>query len=242
MARRLALLSFGLALACTPGPSTGVGATHASLTGLARVEVVRTISSAPAGGDGAPLVELRVTSESGDEHLFAPVLGGIAFGDGALVLDAERGLSLGDSTGHETRLDTDVSFVPVVSPGGDHFVYARSEDGASFALVSRSANARAVLAEGLASIGAVHFVDVARFVFVGGRSGGVAGLFFASTASSDLAVCLTNCELRTGQPWGDAFAPTPADLRTLALDGDVLSYEDASGTPRRVTIPAGASR
>lgn len=248
MPRRFVLLSIALASACT---GSTISSSHEPLTAGARregragahVEIVRTLSSPPEGGDGPSLVELSITSADGD-HTFGPVVGGVAWEDGALILHADRRLSLGRANGEELAIDTDVTFVPVVAPDGQHYVYARSEDGTSFSLVSRSTSSRATLAHGLASIGAVRFIDAdaaGRFVFVAGRPGGVAGLFLARTSSSELAVCLTNCALRTGQPWGDAFVPLPADLESLSLDGDVLTYADESGGLRGIST-TGAGR
>jgi hypothetical protein len=240
MPHRHSALLLALTVACAAAPR-GPSADPEPLREAARVEVVRTLSTPPEGGDGASLLELRVTSAQGDEHVFAPFVGGVPFGDAALLLDGERALSLGRGTGERTPLDTDVAFVPVVAPEGDSYVYATSEDGSRFALVRVTDDGtRVTLAEGLASIGAVHFVDEARFVFAGGRSGGVAGLWMASAREPSLAICLTNCALHTGQPWGDAFVPLPADLERVSLDADVVSYVDAAGVARRVPLEGSA--
>ncbi|HBQ12218.1 MAG TPA: hypothetical protein DEF51_14050 [Myxococcales bacterium] len=67
------------------------------------------------------------------------------------------------------------------------------------------------LAEGFVSIGALRFDPTgARVAFVGARNGGVAGVW---VAGPDGAACQTNCDLRTGERWGDRFTPPPADLR-----------------------------
>jgi hypothetical protein len=240
MIRPMPRCFIAIAVLLTCGCVSAPGRARQSLGEGARVELVRTLSSPPLGGDGPPLVELRVTDGRGDEHLFGPVVGGVAWGDGALLLGADHALSLGMATGAETSIDRHVTLVPVISPDGRHFVYARSEDLTSFALVSRSEAGSAVLAEGLASIGALRFVTAERFVLVAGRSGGVAGLWIASTSSPARAACLTNCTLRTGVPWGDAFVPLPADLETLTLESDVLSYEDLDGAVHQVSVSGGA--
>jgi hypothetical protein len=35
-------------------------------------------------------------------------------------------------------------------------------------------------------------------------------------AGADEAECATNCELKTGEPWGDRFVPPPGTVEDLA--------------------------
>lgn len=222
-----------LLLGCS---ASSTPAAHAALLPSATVEIVRVVSAPPAGGDGPAIVELAITR--GDARRTLPrAIGGVAFGDAALVLLPDRSLArLTAEPDGVAAIDTSVDFVPVVSPDGAAFAYARSDDGLAHALIVQSARGTRILAAGLASIGALRFVDAERLVFVGARSGGVAGLWIARTTSEARASCLTNCALRTGQPWGDAFVPPPTDLDSLRLEGETLRFVDANGETRTASV------
>jgi hypothetical protein len=225
----LSLVLLGCSASSTP-------AARVALEPSTTVEIVRVVSAPPTGGDGPEIVELAITR--GGARLTVPrAIGGVAFGDAALVLLPDRSLArlTGEPDG-VAAIDTAVDFVPVVSPSGDVFAYARSDDGLAHALIVEDAQGARILADGLASIGALHFVDGERLVFVGARSGGVAGLWIVRTTSDARASCLTNCALRTGQPWGDAFVPPPTDLGSLRLDGDGLHFVDANGQARTAGV------
>ena len=226
---RQVVVALSLALAACSASSTP--SARAALERGATITVLRTVSEPPPGGDGPTIVELEITR--GDARRAVRAIGAEPFGDAALVLFEDRSLSrLSVGPDGAEAIDTGVDFVPVLAPDASAFAYARTGDGLAHALVVQGAQGSLVLAEGLASIGALRFVDPATLVFVGARSGGVAGLWIARVAGDARASCLTNCSLRTGEPWGDAFVPPPVELDTLEIDGDALRFVDARGEPR----------
>jgi hypothetical protein len=110
----------------------------------------------------------------------------------------------------------------------DVVVYAL-EVGDAVDLRMRRQEQETTLASGLASAGAFRLSpDGEHVLFVGAIGGGVAGLWVASLDGAG-ARCLTNCELRTGQPWDDAFVAPPGSAAILEFDGSNVHYVGEEG-------------
>jgi hypothetical protein len=73
-------------------------------------------------------------------------------------------------------------------------------------------------------------------LFVGSELGGVAGVWIVDGHG---ARCLTNCELRVGRPWGDAYRALPADVATLSKVGDRVEWQTAEGSWLSLQLGAG---
>ncbi len=89
------------------------------------------------------------------------------------------------------------------------------------------------LATGLYQLGALALApDESALLGVGSVDGGVAGLWVVPLGD-DEARCLSNCELRVGRPWGDAFVAPPAAADGLTFDGDEVRWDTPAGPVSR---------
>ena len=63
-------------------------------------------------------------------------------------------------------------------------------------------------------------------VFVGSEVGGVSGVWIADGTG---VRCLTNCDLRTGQPWGDRYVAPPGNTATVRVSGTQVEWRTPDG-------------
>jgi hypothetical protein len=63
-------------------------------------------------------------------------------------------------------------------------------------------------------------------IFVGAVVGGVSGVWIADASG---ARCLTNCDLRAGQPWGDGYRAPPGDAATVRVTGVRVEWQTPAG-------------
>ena len=127
--------------------------------------------------------------------------------DGAALIDPERRLYQVWPDGRRRMLARDVS---ALATDGERLAFVVRRDLHAELRVHDGAQAR-TLARGLASCGVLR-VEPDRVLFVGAAPGGVAGVWVADRGG---ATCVTNCDLRTGQPWQDRFEPPPSDPELL---------------------------
>ncbi len=123
--------------------------------------------------------------------------------DGAALIDQERRLYQVWPGGRRRMLAADVS---ALATDGERLAFVVRRDLHAELRIHDGSQARP-LASDLASIGVLR-VEPERVLFVGARAGGVAGVWVADASG---ARCVTNCDLRTGQPWLDRFEPPPSD-------------------------------
>lgn len=230
MRRSLALAIVVLA-ACAPRPTAAPGALQAAETGI---EVVSRRDVAPAGGDGAPRLGLVLVRAGG---VRVPIEGEAThyalFRDGAAILRPDESLELVTASEPGTRtVLARRSGPPARDAEGALLYVARYDLDAELHRLSPSGEDR-VLARGLVGIGLLSPQPDGRVLFVASVNGGVAGLFVADERG---ARCLTNCALRTGEPWGDALVPIPASAEPLSLEGDVARWIGASGESHSVAL------
>mgnify|MGYP000106070423 CR=1 FL=1 len=203
MNRCAALLSLAL-IACQPAAER---ARSAPLE--APLELVALGLEAPDGPDALPTHAVAFRSPDGalrpvDRRAarFVP-----RWRDGAALVDPEGRLYQVWPDGQRRMLAAGVTAL-AVSDDLSRLAFAVRTDGS---LRVHDGEVARTLAEGFVSIGALRFDPTgARVAFVGARNGGVAGVW---VAGPDGAACQTNCDLRTGERWGDRFTPPPADLR-----------------------------
>jgi hypothetical protein len=199
----------------------------------------RTRWAPPPGGDGPARFELAFRGGTGAVPVELPqgAVAAVVVADGAAVLDPAETLWHVAPDGQRTRLATSVTSAPVASSDGTRLSWAvRSPtDEGAFDVHLREGAADRVVARGLGSATPLAFDPrTGALVLVGAVPGGVAGLFVALPGAAG-ARCLTNCDLHTGEPWGERFRAPPGEARAIAFTGDGLRYQDDTDRPVTVT-------
>ncbi|MFO0708910.1 MAG: hypothetical protein U0353_03675 [Sandaracinus sp.] len=219
LARLTALATVGV-VGCA---STTADHTAAPLAEPPRVVVQETLEAVPEGGDGPDTVSLALDDERGRTPIEGRAFGGAPFLGGALVLRPDRSLEM-VREGRGSVIDRDVVFAPVTSSDGEHAAWAAEHGPEPVLVVIDRDGSRFDAVQGLVSIGALVFDPAThgasrRIAFVGARNGGIAGVWAARVDGRGLS-CLTNCELRVGQPLGPEHVPLPT--APLRFEGDAL--------------------
>lgn len=135
-----------------------------------------------------------------------------------------------------------------VSPDGDRRMLANgavgplSADGSRLAFTTESGfltdlhvhdgQASRVWASGLAAAGVLH-LEGERLFFVGGPPGAVVGLWEARADGPPR--CWSNCELRTGADFRDAFVPPPGRPEDITAIASGVRWVDLHGLSHEVT-------
>ncbi|MCA9608180.1 MAG: hypothetical protein KC619_21370 [Myxococcales bacterium] len=163
----------------------------------------------PGVGDARP--HLRVAFRAADGSTTPVDLEASAlvprWRDGAALIDPEGRLYQVWPDGRRRMLAPRAT---ALGTDGERLVFAVERDLGVELRVHDGTEAQ-TLAEGLSSAAMLR-VDHDRVRFVGARPGGVAGVWVADASG---ARCRTNCDLRTGEPWGDRFVPPPSDPSQL---------------------------
>jgi hypothetical protein len=199
-----------------------------------RLVAVGSPQAGPAGSDSVPAVAVAFQFSDGSRR---PVdRRAIAFVPrwrrGAALIDPERRLYEVLPNGERRMLVAGAGGELAISPDGRLLVYAvergelRTHDGES----------ERTIASGLSSAGVLRVLD-RHVAFVGARPGGVAGVWIAAIDGSG-ARCLTNCALRTGEPWLDQFVAPPSSAGAFRLENGVLGWIDRDGVRREASIAA----
>jgi hypothetical protein len=129
--------------------------------------------------------------------------------DGAALIDAQGRLYQVWPDGRRRMLAANVG---AIASDGERLVFV-VEDNLEAVIRLHDGNQAVHVAGGLASAGMMR-LDPEHVVFVGAAPGGVAGVWTAALDGSG-AQCVTNCTLRTGEPWLDDFIPPPTDPAEL---------------------------
>ncbi len=230
MGRALAILAV-LSLGCT-APEPG----EQARTGVEEAPALVALAAAPEGPQASDAVPARRVAFRMPDGTTRPLdREAIAFvprwGGGAALVDPERRL-------YEVRPDGQRRMLARGATGA----LAASDDGATLAYViaagvlgelfTHDGERERSLASGLAAIGALR-VTGDRVLFVGARPGGVAGVWIAGP---DGAECLTNCALRTGEPFEDRRVPLPASPSSFELEAGRVAWIDHDGARHEATL------
>ncbi len=225
-----------------PLASLSLGCTGADLGELhepllkegARLVRDRVVWAPPPGADGPPLTTLAWEHRDGSRSAIdvGPVVHAAVWGGSIVYVD--RGFRLWRE-GELQPWAEGVPGAPVVSPDGAMLAYVvadESEDGVRAEVHVRTSEGDRVVDRSLLSLGMLRFSPDGQVLLgVGSVNGGVAGLH-AIDVRSGRHRCLSNCALRVGQPWGDAFVPPPGDPSALRFEEDELVYDVPTGLAR----------
>lgn len=147
--------------------------------------------------------------------------------DGAALVDSESRLYEVLPDGSRRMLAASVAGELAVSDDEQTLAYAAVRGFIGELRVHDGAQER-VVASNLSSAGVLRF-GPGELAFVGARPGGIAGVWIASLDGSS-ARCLTNCDLRTGEPWMDRFLEPPSRTSAFEWRAGSLVWIDANGS------------
>lgn len=208
--KRFAALAWA-ALGCAPAPQQGSpsAAVEAPQLVAAPLEL-----AAPPQSDAVPRWALAFAYADGRTVPIAErAIGYAPFRDGVALLDVQRRLLLISPDGSRRVLSSTTATTPVRGPSGELYYTARYGTVTELHRLTE-AGSDAVIARELSSIALLEAQADDSVLLVGARNGGVAGLWRIG-AREHAASCLTNCELKTGEPWGDRFVPPPGSAAEL---------------------------
>jgi hypothetical protein len=212
------------ALGCAPAARETARPTSAEAPELIATPLA---IEAPPQSDAAPQWALAFEYQDGrrvalEERAlaFSPFRGGVA------LIDVSRRLLLISPDGSRRTLSSTSVTTPVLGPSGELYYAARYGTVVELHRLSE-AGRDDVIARELSSIGLLAPQADASVLMVGARNGGVAGIWRVAPGANE-AQCATNCELKTGEPWGDRFVPPPGTRDELesayraaqTIDGD----------------------
>jgi hypothetical protein len=136
------------------------------------------------------------------------------FRDGVALVDTDRRLLLISPDGSRRTLSSTSATTPVLGPSGELYYAARYGTVAELHRLTAAGHDE-VIARELSSIALLAPQADESVLMVGARNGGVAGIWRVAPGAH-AAECATNCELKTGEPWGDRFVPPPGTHEDLA--------------------------
>lgn len=229
------------ALVVTAGlGSVACGQVENALTSTMAAEPNRTgevvaIEHRPAstGPDTPPQIKLALRDEGGNLSPIAGLyLDAVDFREGMAAVSTHRELRLVHSDGSMSVLVREVDGLPVRASDGSLLYAARFGEVVEIhRLTSEGKNRRLASFRGSAT--RLTPRDDGTVVFVGSEIGGVAGVWIVDSCG---VRCLTNCELSTGKPWGDAYLAPPGDTATVRITGGRVEWQTAEGVSKSAPI------
>ena len=185
--------------------------------------------SGPPGSDAPPRTRVELGGARRD------AIAQVQLGDAIAYVAPDRRLVL-LSPRDERELAAEIGGSPVTD--GELLVWAEPRGpGAELRVLRRDADAPTTLAT-LPGPLAPLAITGGHVVLVGAANGGVAGLWVLAVRDAAQPVCVTNCALRAGRPWGDEYVPPPADGDSITIDGARITYVDAEGALHEAQLPA----
>jgi len=168
----------------------------------------------PPGSDAVPMYQLAFEYSDGTRVPIAePASAYAPFRDGVALIDGKRRLLLISPDGSLRPLAASTATTPVPGPSGELYYVALYGEIAELHRLTAEGRDR-VIARETSSVGLIAPQADAGVLFVGARNGGVAGIWRVAPGASR-ASCVTNCDLKTGEPWGDAFVAPPGTREEL---------------------------
>lgn len=191
-----------------------------------RVVAVKSVSAAPEASDAAPEVRLlRVDRRGVTSPLPTPYVDAVEFRGGQAAVTRLGELQLVSSDGSRTTLARHIDGLPVLDGDGSLVFAARFGQLVEISRLTPEGSIRR-LASFRGSATRLSPKPDGRVVFVGADVGGVAGIWVVDSRG---ARCLTNCALRVGKPWGNAYHPLPRTVTAIRIIGDQVRWQTVSG-------------
>lgn len=193
----------------------------------------RRVSEPAPGSDGRPLYALAWRDSTGELtpiDLPRPALHAVALDEQVFWVDGDHALHRYASGADEWIADG-VFARPIAREECIFFVQGGAGEPQTVRWIAVDGT-EGRLATRLYQLGALTLApDESALLGVGSTNGGVAGLWVLPFRGD--ARCLTNCELRVGGDWGDAFVPAPAAADGLTFEGDEVRWDTPAGPVTR---------
>jgi len=200
------------------------------------IEIISTGDPAPPASDAKPRLLLAFRLHDGrlvpikDEAVsYAPFRNGVA------LVNPENRLVFVTPDGARRVLANESGAPPIRGPKGELVYVAKYRKGAEIHVLEAQGD-NGVVAEGFANAGLLKLQPDGRLFFVAATNGGVAGLWTVDDIKAGSGRCLTNCDLRTGKPWGDAFVPAPGDAESIRVIGERVQWKTPEGLYRYASL------
>jgi hypothetical protein len=183
-------------------------------------------SSEPSGPDEVPRVRLARREPDGSlSPLEGEYIDAHEFRAGMAAVSTQRELHLVHRDGSRSVVAREVDGLPTPASDGSLVYAARYGKVVEiYRLTAKGSVLRLASFRGSATRLAPQ--PGGAVVFVGAQPGGVSGVWIADSTG---ARCLTNCELRVGQPWGDRYRALPGDTATVRISGTLVEWQTAAG-------------
>jgi hypothetical protein len=228
---------FAVASGCANEPA--ITGPPAALVVIDEQPVAVGADRAEDGHDRPPVIDVALTADDGRAISRRGIAASEVAG-GAVYVDASRRLWWIGPRGDERVLEDEIGGRPVVDEARERVVWVAVRGDAVGELRTREVDGTMRTIAMLPGVfGALRW-DGEQIVLVGSANGGVAGVWIATTDGA--LACVTNCGLRTGRPWGDAYLPPPGDRESIRIDGEQITYVAADGSQRVAAIPTDVAR
>jgi hypothetical protein len=203
------------ALGCAPGARDAARpSVPADSTEVPELVATPLAIEAPPQSDAAPQWALAFEYQDGRRvALEERALAFSPFREGVALVDTSRRLLLISPDGSRRTLSSTTATTPALGPSGELYYTARYDTVAELHRLTAAGHDE-VIARELSSIGLLAPQADESVLMVGAPNGGVAGIWRVAPGAH-AAECATNCELKTGEPWGDRFVPPPGTVEDL---------------------------
>lgn len=227
---RTLLLTSVVLLGCqAPGPT----ASHSALEGADTLVFLERVTESAHGSDQRPLNALAWRSTDGrldPIDLPEPAMHAVALGELVYWVDGAHRLHRFEG-GADELLAEGVFARPIAN--GERVFFVQGDTGEAQTIHWHDVHGDdGRLATDLYQLGSLAAApDDSALLGVGSVNGGVAGLWVIPLDGEPR--CLSNCGLRVGRPWGDAFVAPPGDASGLTFDGDEVHWDTPAGRVSR---------
>lgn len=228
----------GSAVACGPGKRLQTNETQPESESTEAIVVTNSEVAALDGTDAPPRVALALRNEDGS---LSPIAGkythALEFRNALAAVTIHQELRLVRANGSHSVVAHQLDGLPTRGSDGSLFYSARfgeivelyqlAEEGTSRRLASFRGSATRLSPRRDGTV-----------VFVGSKLGGVSGIWVHDSMGTR---CLTNCELRVGQHWGDSYRPLPGETETVTIDSSTVEWQTAEGARELAPLRPGPS-
>lgn len=200
--------------------------------------VLRPNAAVSEGPDAPPRVTLAQRQQDGTlSPIRGEYLDAVEFRDGVARVTLQRELQVLHANGSRSLVARELDGLPALDADGGLVYAARfGEVVELYRLRANGTQQRLASLRGSAT--RLSPRSDGTVVFIGSELGSVSGIWIADSHG---ARCLTNCALRVGRPWGDAYRALPGQTATVRFVGANIEWETAEGRSEFATATVAPS-